>query len=150
MHSIIRYFCIAYIDVYMEEIQAYGPVDTQDPPSSPPSLSTSHFGYIYIDGHQHLLSFEVPSASGRGGYVGPMGGQPACACTAYKWPLFGCLHSSHTHTIQPSSSKFQTPVPSLVVHLIKVLLKLGRDKNIEGRSSIEIWLREKTIGNHND
>jgi len=98
----------------MEEIQAYGPVDTRDPPSSPPSLSTGHIGYIYIDGHQHLLSFEAPSASGRGGYVGPMGGQPACACTAYKWPLFGCLRSSHTHNpalklkISNSSSEFSS------------------------------------------
>ena len=43
----------------MEEIQAYGPVDTWDPPPSPQALSIVEIGTSALNGAPNLLSLEA-------------------------------------------------------------------------------------------
>ena len=91
---------------------------------------------------QGFIGWRANSSGPKGGRPAPPLSQSACCCTAYKWPPSWLLSASSTTTNQPLSLKFQISISSLVVHLVEVLLKLGKDKSIQGRSSAEILLRE--------
>jgi hypothetical protein len=59
------------------------------------------------------------------------------------------LSASHSTTFQLSASKFRNHRCSLIIPLAKVMQKSGKAKNIKGRSSAKILLRE-IIVNQND